>query len=40
MESGVINNKILGGDLKDIFEDRQVITDDCGAGSGSGNNWA
>jgi tubulin epsilon len=36
MESGVINNKILNGDLKDIFEARQCISDQ----SGAGNNWA
>ena len=40
MESGVINKKILGGELKDIFESRQIITDDAGSGSGAGNNWA
>jgi tubulin epsilon len=34
----VINKKILGGSLKDIFESRQVITDT--VGSGAGNNWA
>ena len=27
MESGVINNKILNGELKDIFEARQCISD-------------
>ena len=27
MESGVINKKILGGELKDIFEARQCISD-------------
>ena len=27
MESGVINNKILNGELKDIFESRQCISD-------------
>ena len=26
-ESGVINNKILNGELKDIFEARQCISD-------------
>ena len=26
-ESGVINNKILNGDLKDIFEARQCVSD-------------
>ena len=36
MESGVINNKILNGELKDIFEARQCVRDDAGAG----NNWA
>ena len=36
MECGVINNKILNGELKDIFEARQCVTDK----SGSGNNWA
>jgi tubulin epsilon len=36
MESGVINNKILNGELRDIFESRQCISDQ----SGSGNNWA
>jgi len=36
MESGVINNKILNGELKDIFESRQCISDN----SGAGNNWA
>ncbi len=36
MESGVINNKILNGELKDIFESRQCISDQ----SGAGNNWA
>ena len=35
-ESGVINNKILNGELKDIFEARQCISDQ----SGAGNNWA
>jgi hypothetical protein len=40
MESGVINKKILGGELRDIFDSRQVITDDSGSGSGAGNNWA
>ena len=38
MESGVINNKILGGELRDIFDSRQTITDS--VGSGAGNNWA
>ena len=36
MESGVINNKILNGELRDIFESRQCISDN----SGAGNNWA
>jgi tubulin epsilon len=36
MESSVINNKILSGELKDIFESRQCISNE----SGSGNNWA
>lgn len=36
MESGVINNKILNGELKDIFEARQCVSDQ----SGAGNNWA
>lgn len=36
MECGVINNKILNGELKDIFESRQCISDQ----SGAGNNWA
>ena len=27
METGVINNKILNGELKDIFESRQCISD-------------
>ena len=36
MENGVIDQKILGGELKDIFESRQCISDY----SGSGNNWA
>ena len=27
MESGVINNKILNGELKDIFEARQCVSD-------------
>ena len=36
MECGVIDNKILNGDLKDIFEARQCIKDM----SGAGNNWA
>ena len=40
MESGVINKKILGGELRDIFDSRQVITDESGSGSGAGNNWA
>jgi tubulin epsilon len=40
MESGVIDKKILGGDLKDIFDSRQTITDAGGSGAGSGNNWA
>lgn len=40
MESGVIDKKILGGDLKDIFDSRQTITDATGTGAGSGNNWA
>jgi tubulin epsilon len=35
-ETGVINNKILKGELKDIFEARQCISDQ----SGAGNNWA
>ena len=38
MESGVINKKILGGELRDIFESHQVITDT--VGSGAGNNWS
>ena len=38
MEQGVINKKILGGELKDIFEQNQIITDNIG--SGAGNNWA
>ena len=38
MEQGVINKKILGGDLRDIFESRQIISDT--VGSGAGNNWA
>jgi tubulin epsilon len=36
MEWGVINNKILNGELSDIFESRFWISDQ----SGSGNNWA
>ncbi|CAI2367923.1 unnamed protein product [Moneuplotes crassus] len=36
MECGVINNKILNGELSDIFEARQVVSDQ----SGAGNNWA
>ena len=40
MESGVINKKILGGELRDIFDSRQIITDEEGSGSGAGNNWA
>jgi len=36
MENGVIEKKILGGELKDIFESRQCVSDY----SGSGNNWA
>jgi tubulin epsilon len=36
MENGVIDKKILGGELKDIFEARQCISDQ----SGAGNNWA
>ena len=36
METGVINNKILQGELRDIFEARQCISDK----SGAGNNWA
>lgn len=36
MECGVIDNKILGGELRDIFEARQCIKDM----SGAGNNWA
>ncbi len=36
METGVINNKILNGELKDIFEARQCVSDQ----SGAGNNWA
>lgn len=36
MESGVIDNKILKGELRDIFEARQCVSDQ----SGSGNNWA
>lgn len=36
MECGVIDNKILNGELKDIFEARQCIKDM----SGAGNNWA
>ena len=36
MEESVIHNKILNGDLKDIFESRMCITDQGGAG----NNWA
>jgi len=27
MEQNVVNNKILGGELKDIFESTQCITD-------------
>jgi len=38
MEQGVINKKILGGDLKDIFDTNMIITDS--VGSGAGNNWA
>ena len=38
MESSVIDNKILGGELRDLFETRQIITD--AVGSGCGNNWA
>jgi len=38
MESGVIDKKIFGGDLRDIFDSRCVITD--AVGSGAGNNWA
>jgi len=36
MEWGVINNKILKGELSDIFESRFCVSDQ----SGAGNNWA
>lgn len=36
MESGVIDNKILNGEFKEIFEAKQCIKDQ----SGAGNNWA
>ena len=36
MENGVIDKKILGGEFKDLFEARQCISDQ----SGAGNNWA
>ena len=36
MECGVINNKILKGELSDIFEARFCVSDQ----SGAGNNWA
>jgi len=35
-ESGVINNKILNGDLKELFDVKQCVSDQ----SGAGNNWA
>lgn len=38
MEQGVINKKILGGELRDIFDPNYIITDI--VGSGAGNNWA
>jgi tubulin epsilon len=38
MESGVINKKIMGGELRDIFDSGSVISDL--VGSGAGNNWA
>ena len=38
MESGVIDKKILGGELRDLFDHKMVITDK--VGSGCGNNWA
>ena len=36
MENQVVNNKVLNGDLRDIFDAKQCISDQ----SGSGNNWA
>ena len=34
----IIDKKIFGGDMRDIFDNRCVITD--AVGSGAGNNWA
>jgi len=36
MECGVIQHKIKNGDLRDLFQDDQFITDN----PGCGNNWA
>ena len=38
MESGVIDKKILGGELRDLFDQKMILTDQ--VGSGCGNNWA
>lgn len=35
MESGVIQHRVKNGELKDLFEDQQFITDN----PGCGNNW-
>lgn len=35
MESGVIHHRVKNGDLRDLFEDQQFLSDN----PGCGNNW-